>query len=177
MNRISCFVVIGALWVLACSPLQIDTEYDRHHDFSTFRTFDILPEDDESAENLPPGWRGLRDSIETSVVANMESAGFQKADGENPDFLVAIRITGPHSIYIGNRAVFDSAAVYYDRYDNPWPTRHYFKEGTLVIDILDPDDQRLLWRGWATRVVDDADVTEKRFQEAVSRLLDKFPPR
>jgi hypothetical protein len=54
-----------------------------------------------------------------------------------------------------------------------------FDEGTLVIDLVDAQTDRLLWRGWATAAIDgivaDQPRMERRLHEAVVRLLQRLP--
>ena len=56
-----------------------------------------------------------------------------------------------------------------------------FDAGTIVIDLIDARSRRLVWRGWAEGgidgVVDDQASMEQRIDEAVARILEKFPSR
>ena len=57
-----------------------------------------------------------------------------------------------------------------DRYD----------EGTLILDIIAPDGKTLLWRGTATAQIDESAKPKKReakINEAVGRMLKRFPPK
>jgi hypothetical protein len=53
-----------------------------------------------------------------------------------------------------------------------------FEEGAMIIDFVNPKTDRLLWRGSAqARVNDTSDPAQrrKRIEEAVNRILEKFP--
>lgn len=55
-----------------------------------------------------------------------------------------------------------------------------YEEGSLIVDVLDPQDGRIIWRGIAEAMVRDSDppeVREKRIKEAARRLLEQFPSR
>ena len=55
----------------------------------------------------------------------------------------------------------------------------YYEEGTLIIDVIDPGENRLVWRGSATRVLDRAMTPERADEivlEAVQKIFDRFPP-
>jgi hypothetical protein len=57
-------------------------------------------------------------------------------------------------------------------------TRTY-DEGTLLIDVLEPGSQRLLWRGVGRAEVhriSDPAKREERLREAVAKILERFPP-
>jgi len=54
-------------------------------------------------------------------------------------------------------------------------------QGTLVLDMVDPRDDRLLWRGWARRtvddVIDDQPWLEREIEDAVGRIIATLPDR
>jgi hypothetical protein len=55
-----------------------------------------------------------------------------------------------------------------------------YEEGSLIIDVLDPQDGRIIWRGIAEATIRSADPPEtrqKRITDAARRLLEQFPPR
>jgi hypothetical protein len=55
---------------------------------------------------------------------------------------------------------------------------YYYREGTLIIDLMDAKNNNLVWRGWGTRVVDnsDIDLTEQGINDAVYKIMKAFPP-
>lgn len=54
-----------------------------------------------------------------------------------------------------------------------------YDEGTLVVDLVDPRAQTLVWRGWAESsfegAIDDQAWMEARIDEAVARILERLP--
>jgi len=55
-----------------------------------------------------------------------------------------------------------------------------FTEGTLVIDILVPSGERLLWRGTGTSRIREERDPQRRIEivnDAVARILAQFPPK
>ena len=54
-----------------------------------------------------------------------------------------------------------------------------YEEGTLLLDIVDSQTKKLIWRGTVSAVVDADAEPEKRkarIQEAVQKALADFPP-
>src|SRR5262249_38322146 len=50
--------------------------------------------------------------------------------------------------------------------------------GQLVVDVYDASSKQLVWRGVATDTMSDkAEKNDKRLNDAVAKLLKKFPPR
>jgi hypothetical protein len=55
-----------------------------------------------------------------------------------------------------------------------------YTEGTLIIDILRPGGEQLVWRGTGTTRIREEKDPEKRTQkvnDAVDKILAQFPPR
>jgi hypothetical protein len=54
-----------------------------------------------------------------------------------------------------------------------------YQQGTLIIDIIDMSDQKLVWRGTGSGVMSDSPSVEERTQNvnnAVNQILAQFPP-
>ena len=53
-----------------------------------------------------------------------------------------------------------------------------FDAGTLTLDMVDRRTNRVVWRGWAEStfdgIVDNQQWLERRVDEAVARMLEKF---
>jgi hypothetical protein len=52
-----------------------------------------------------------------------------------------------------------------------------YREGTLVLDIIKPDSNQVIWRGKAVSVIGDPSGRKQAIEAAVGRLLKKFPPK
>ncbi len=51
-----------------------------------------------------------------------------------------------------------------------------YQEATLILDFVDPESTELLWRGWYVGKIRDGQLSEKKINKAVKRILKKFPP-
>jgi len=55
-----------------------------------------------------------------------------------------------------------------------------YEEAQLMIDILNPENEEMVWRGWGRRRASDSSNPEKitaTVNDAVTRILKKFPPK
>jgi hypothetical protein len=52
-----------------------------------------------------------------------------------------------------------------------------YRRGTLLITILDASGEREVWSAWTTEKVKAPQHNEKQINNAVKKLLRKFPPR
>ena len=55
---------------------------------------------------------------------------------------------------------------------------YYYREGTLIIDLMDTKNNNLVWRGWGTRIIDNRDIElrEQEINDAVYKIKKAFPP-
>jgi len=57
---------------------------------------------------------------------------------------------------------------------------YQYEEGSLVLDVIDPAQSELVWRGTASKAIDRSWTPEEReteVREAVRALLAEFPPK
>ena len=58
-------------------------------------------------------------------------------------------------------------------------TVRQYEQGTLLLDLIDPESKQLIWRGTGqTRLRDlkTPEEREARVREVVDRILERFPP-
>jgi hypothetical protein len=172
-SRIVVAVLSIAAACLTCSSLSVTIDYDQEVDFTQYETFDWIRQ-----KSRPPGRRGIDHSlaekkIRTAAEQELFGKGFRRATRGKPDLLVAF--------HIGARDKIDVTHYGY-RYGphGRWVGRnvqvHHYKEGTLILDFVDPDMQQLVWRGTAVDAVMHPRDLEKKLVEAVVRILRDFPP-
>ncbi len=189
MIRLALFVVSGIAVVSSgCSSMTIRSSHDPFARFPDSGSFDWVP----GPQTLPEDPRLDRASVDArikkAVEGQLADKGYSLAASGSPDFLVAY-----HVAFEGDL----SATTIDNRYsswgygpDGRWgfgpdrrPARDpaiLFERGSLVLDIVDPGATRILWRASAqARIVVSASKEEKdrRVNEAVRRMLERFPPR
>jgi hypothetical protein len=57
---------------------------------------------------------------------------------------------------------------------------YQYKEGTLIVDVVDAKTKQLVWRGFATGTVDpDAkpEQRERKLNDAIAQMMAQFPPK
>jgi hypothetical protein len=103
--------------------------------------------------------RLARKTIENAV----EAKDFRQAAPQTADFWLDYRV--------GKHEVEDSMVN---------PHGEVFEEGTLVLDVVDPKSDELIWRGVVQARIDDAappEARESRLNSAIQRLMKNFPPK
>ena len=170
MLRISALLAATALiWGCATGP-EIRTDYDPGVDFSRFATFDFLPRPDRANAE---GYSTITERrIEAAIARELEARGYRRA--ENPDLLVNFSVSAEDIQEVRQVPSATPPVGYYGwrhPYYATWPAYTYetrvdnYRRGTLFIDLVKADEQKLIWEGIAT-----ARVTEKMRQEPAAAI-------
>ncbi len=196
-RRLSASVGLLALATLlwGCSSgLTIDRDYDESVNFSQLNSWRWM--DTESDRHQDQDYHGndiLDGRIRQAVERELAAKGFrQQAQGE-VDFLVNYSVTKEDKTEIRSYNTYGGLTPGFAfgyghgfyRYGysvmyHPEPevrTVHY-QEGTLVLDVINPQE-KLIWRGSAEgRLKKNQTVEEKReaVNSVVAKVLAGFPP-
>jgi hypothetical protein len=124
--------------------------------------------------------------IQSAIDAHLAARGFQKVGEDQADFLVT------HTVALESRTQVQTTqmSVGYGRYGTRGgigvgygmpleSTTYQYKVGTLIIDIIDARQKRLVWRGSGERILSEDLSPEKRTEvinTTVNEVLSRFPP-
>jgi hypothetical protein len=171
--------VLLAIFMVACAPrIKVTSDYDRFIDFSNYQTFKLAQQTTMGQVNSLN-----RDRITNSIHDEMDKKGFVQSDIE-PDLII-------HAVTVvkNKRALsVNSNAVGHSRFYGPhgfWgtPTNGHatvrsndYKEGTLVIEILDAKTRKLIWTGTANSELNKKPKNpDEAIRTAVAKVLTTFP--
>jgi hypothetical protein len=166
------FLLFFAVIILGCSPsFTVDTDWDSGYDFSQWQTFMLKP------IGLRQGDAGQAVSqIRRELQRQLREKGYAESK-ENPDFLVAV-----HAISRQKRNVNVSSFGY--GYGPYWRSRNVsvstYREGTVIVDFVDPRNKELIWRGTLRTELSrniSIDDRKRMINEGVGELLYEFPPQ
>lgn len=173
-------LLLGVALGVGCSSIRVVTDFDPDTEFSGFEEYAWLP--DERPEGDPRLHNDLVDAVvRRSVDRTLSERGFRKVPLASANFLV--------TYYLGLETRIDVQTVHSSfRYSRRgWSgsvgtdTRvRQYERGTLLVDVLDPSSRRLVWRGSAdSRVGSRTDPArrDQQIDDAVRRILDRFPPQ
>ena len=170
LYRLSIIIILGTL-LSGCSSIVVKTDYDRTVDFSRYHTYRWIDQKPRPPRKAIRNKKLTEQRIKRAVEQNLLAKGLQKQDFGKPDFLIAYHIAVQNKVDI-------------DRYGyGTWRHRrvvtevHHYKEGTLVVDFVDPKTNQLFWRGWASGILAGQKTTEAQIIKAVTKMLEKYPPR
>ena len=189
-RALRALVFVLATSVAGCSTMEISYDYDPKADFTGLKTYDWLAEPQKpTGDPRIDGNTILETRIHEAVDAGLAARGFRKVTSD-PDFLVAYHVS------LDKRQSVQTLNNYYG-YGPGWgygygasyrpgvwagaPETYVYEyeEGTLILDIVNPRNKELIWRGSAQDEVHFKTSPEKeqtQLDEAVHKMLEKFPP-
>jgi len=173
-NILVWFGVIAYLGLMGCSSVRVMVNYDQDAVFSDYKTFYFV-----RPKQKPKRGGAVRNPLFTKDVMNeirpiMESKGFAEAATRDEADLFVIFYAA-----VQNRRDFLPPTYRVGRWGRVWRTSpgHFvhYREGTLVIDMVDNTKKELVWQGVGQGVL-DRDDPARNLVEAVEKILEKFPP-
>ena len=171
------YLTIMAIFILGgCSPqITVHTDFDPDYDLWTYKSFDWGEKINIEEGKNPLYYNELNDKrIKKAVQDQLSKRGY-KLTPENPDLIMHY-----HIIVKDQSAVITEPFGYaYGPYWNRMNTNVYlYREGTLILDLMDKKTNNLIWRGWAVTDVKDSYSTEEIeeiIKKVVSKIFKKFP--
>jgi hypothetical protein len=169
--RRAVFASAGALLLCANAGFaqQVKTDYDRHADFSQYKTYSW-----EKVQTDDPLWVDrIKEAVNTALIAK----GWVLAESGGDVSVVAMEINQNHR----------SLNTYYDGFGGGWrwgggletatTTVDTYKVGTLVVDLFDAKTKKLVWRGSSSDTLSDkSDKNIKALDKGAEKMFEHFPP-
>jgi hypothetical protein len=152
---------------VSCHTTSVKHDYDLEADFSNLKTYDWMPDPGVVMGLVQEAIEGntlLDKRIKSAVNDQLAAKGYQQKT-DDPDFLVVYYVS-----------VREKLKDWGNEYDG---RVRMLQEGTLILDVVDPEKDEVIWRGVASRTLEKNPTPEKReenINNAVKKLLDKFPP-
>jgi hypothetical protein len=175
-------LAVGLLFTAASCAV---TDVDKTTDFSKYKTFTwgkSISDADEPAYDNPLILKNIKETIE----AEFAKKGIYES-ASHADFIINYKthtaekrevrsspyaMSGPFFFPMYRYYYWGGYAPYTWNYGTRETT---FKEGTLIIDIVDARTQELVWRGTVKGNVDNLNVLERQVEKGVRAILKKYP--
>ncbi|OCX51329.1 hypothetical protein BEL04_14955 [Mucilaginibacter sp. PPCGB 2223] len=182
--------VVGMLLWQACSNYTYYSIGGKNANLSKYHFFAWLPPVDTTTN---AGYNDLADqSIRDEATAQLQKKGLV-LNSRRPDLLVRYAIMfkdrvryydDPQYTYVGGGfypRVSRWGNIYY-RYAGPYPVyvgseieRVPYKQGTVMIDLIDRNTRHVVWRGYAVGEMDSQKQSLRDLPEVVDGIINKLP--
>lgn len=184
MKKRWIIIVVAVLVVVGCSGIRVSQDYDPATDLASLQTFGWTSDTQEKTGDarIDNPLRNTR--IREAVERLLQDKGFVLSTDKEPSFLVRYQYDlrrqiesdgagGGIGFGVGSYGRHGGIAV------GTGNNVREYDEGALVIDMLDPDSEVLLWRGTGTQRFMEYDNPEKSIEDInalVEKILAQFPP-
>ncbi len=174
-------LVVSAGLLTGCSSVSVSRDYDTTADFSGLKTF-AWQHAEQPETGDPRIDNDLHDErIRAAVDETLSAKGFQRADLADADFMVAYFIEYKRKLSSGSVSVGMGRSSYGRHGGVGYGTGvSEYDQAILTIDMLNPADEKMIWRGVGSRSAYDGSSpakATKTVNESVSKILKKFPPK
>ncbi len=177
--------VAAAMLVAGCAVMDVTSDYDPGFDFASFKTYQWLP-----GKGKLPGRGEVTDDlldghVRRAVEKELTAKGYAPRAHGAPDFLVTFHAIVEDKVYAHVINDYYGGYGYAGYYGyrrtrtGPRVETYQYKQGTLIIDVIDAAARKVVWRGTVEGEVDmykDPQKRIERLNEAVRRALAQFPP-
>ena len=159
-----------------CATVNIRSESDPTADFTKYKTFNFPLNIDDFARNVIKANPFLHKEMLNILNETMTARGYVKTD-KKPDLFVVYHATTDQKT-----SVTTYRGGYHSWGYHGWGMGYtdvrvdQYTEGTLIVDLVDANEEELVWRGWATGTL-KAKPEYDRLREVVKSMLAEFPPR
>jgi hypothetical protein len=191
LGKLAVILLLGTLLNSGCAPANnTQASYDSAVNFKTYQTFTWHPAEvpapkQGSGDNL---YSVLLDQrIKEAIASEMVKNGITP-DTEKPGLLVAydIAVKQPraqanatasetgfgygYSYWFGYRFRYDGTGLQNFR------SISKYKPGSLVIDLIDSNTNRVVWRGTFDAGIDPAILDTDQLNKVIAKVMSQFPP-
>lgn len=172
----SLLLVLSVVLASCASNIELEFAHDPGRDFSNLRTYAWY--DQTTAPN-----EVAKNRIRKAVDIVLYQKGFRYAEVDRePDFRVGFTAVGETAMPVDEvsmRMAYGND-TWRPPVDSNTPGRKYTR-GAIIVDVVDPVEGRLLWRGTGSRSIDEGvrspSLKEEYILETVRAILEQFPPR
>ena len=178
----ACLVMLLAMGLPACTAFNVKTDHDPTADFSSFKTFAF-----GGPAEMNKG--GIYDNslmhkrIESAVVGELAKKGLRQVRLDEPQDLLV-----HYWVHIQDKQRLESTGptVGVARYPGGYGwgagygggvTTYEYKEGTLILDLIEPTNKQLVWRATIVGTLQDSTKDNVELgNKAIAEAFESYPP-
>ena len=169
------FTVIATLLLSACSSLRVSVDYDTEFDFTSPKSFAVVHHNKEGEDTL------FNDRLIKALVADLGAKSYENAEKSAADLVFVFHTNVESKIDIDTDYTMVGYRSYvYGGHMMATTRTHQYQEGTLIIDALNPKDNKIVWRGVATDVLKTHKNPAERVKyinNVIKETMKDFPPK
>jgi len=176
------WITFITLYLSACSGIKVSQDYEKGHDFSGLRTYAW-----KANNNHEYGIQGndlVDKRIRVAIQNNLSAKSFNQLTSGKPDFYISYHVTIKQKVSSSSASGgISMGRSSHGRYGSVGMSSgsnvQVYNQGTILIDVTDPENNKLIWRGISTQSVSDhlkPGESAEIINETVEKILQQFPP-
>lgn len=182
-------VLLGTLAVGCSTTPDVGTDYDPGYNFDNVKKIAVMRPNAALARAGGQESAGVNDltarRLTTYISDSLRASGYQIVEPDEADLIATFFVsTSDKTDMRTYNTSMSYGRCWSMRYCADWGTPDVrvdqYQEGTLLLDMVNPDTGRLKWRGVTSqRLPEDAPSAQERERigrEVVGRILAQFPP-
>jgi hypothetical protein len=166
---VAAVAVSASLATAGCgSSMKVTTDFDPAADFTDAHTYSW-----RDGTPLPNPLMGQR--VVSAIDNQLRAKGFNRVESGG-DLSITYHAAADRSVDVQSFQTGSPYACWGGCMTSTTVTP--VTTGTLIVDIVEAKSNRMMWRGTGSDTVgDDPAENEKKINEAVARMFEKFPPK
>lgn len=179
-----CIFFFIAIIISGHSNAQVNSDYDKNTDFTKYKTVSFGGWEKESDKILTDF---DKKRITDALTSELKSRGLNLVEA-NGDATITLFLVIQKKSSITAYTNFNGGMGYTGRWGygrgvyggvgsaSTSLSENDYREGTLVIDMYDTAEKKLIWQGdMTTEVQEKSEKREKTIPKNISKLMKKFP--
>jgi hypothetical protein len=186
MKNLNYALLLIIVFLGACSSLTVKSDYDKEADFTKYKTFEYYGWAEDSDKILN---RFEKERIEKAFGDEFAKRGLQYVENGG-DMVVSLFIvaeqktsTTAHTNHYNMGGYGYGGFGYYGGYggmgmgtSTTTYSENDYTVGTLVVDVFDKAEKKLIWQSVGQKTVDENPKTaEKNFPKVAAAIMKSFP--
>ncbi|MEA3522521.1 MAG: DUF4136 domain-containing protein [Campylobacterota bacterium] len=175
MKKNIMLLILIALLFNGCSTLRVSSDYDTSFDMKTLKQFHIIHNSTTYKDTL------TIKRIDAAITHELTAKGYKAVSQKEANFLVYYHINVKNKTQVVTS--YQSMGMYPYRYGGMMmPTTHTYNydEGQLIVDMINPRDNNIVYRMNAKDQLKTLDTPKERTEyinEVIKTLLKEFPKK
>jgi hypothetical protein len=170
-------VVLGFSFLLMTGTAfaqKVTIDYDRNADFSKYRTYAF-------GQGTPAPETLTNQRIQEAIESQLAAKGLTRVES-NPDLIVVYHCavdkeTQLNTTYLGGWGWGRGWWRWGGGLGDAITRVEKIPVGHLIVDIVDPAEQRYIWQGTSSKTVSsNPEKNAKTIEKGVRKMFEKFPP-
>lgn len=194
-------IMAGGLLSACETPVRVDSDYDTDVNFADYKTYRWHAPTQANQQTMQYLQSDLMDNrIRTAIERELQEKGYTRQDTGDVDFLVNYSISTQEKTDVKTYNTYSGFAPGWGGgWYGPGPyyysgvgvgfnvgtstsntTVDHWQQGTLIVDVVHPDDDKLVWRGTAVGRVPEHTTQQEKDEivnSVVGQVLRRFPPQ